>query len=81
MNTGIVILLAPYAVSIFSEDAATLAFAAGFLRALCLVAPLLTFYRVISGHLTGAGDTAGTGDYGNFCGTVCGLRFMASDKF
>ncbi len=50
-------VFAPTAVSVFSDDAATIASGIGFLRALCLAAPLLTFYRVISGHLTAAGDT------------------------
>ena len=44
-------------VNIFTDDAVTISQGAGFLRALCVAAPLLTFYRVISGHLMGAGDT------------------------
>lgn len=44
-------------VNIFTDDPGTIARGVGFLRTLCVAAPLLTFYRVLSGHLTGAGDT------------------------
>ncbi|MFW5976760.1 MAG: MATE family efflux transporter [Bacillota bacterium] len=50
-------IFAPGLVKIFTEDAATIPFAVGFLRALSLGAPIIAVYRVLSGVLTGAGDT------------------------
>lgn len=44
-------------IRIFTDDTATINFGIGFLRALSLGSPILAFYLVLSGVLTGAGDT------------------------
>ncbi len=53
----IVIYFAPDLVAFFTDDPVTKDFARQFLRVLGLGAPILTLYSVISGLLTGAGDT------------------------
>jgi putative MATE family efflux protein len=54
---AVLIGLAPQAARIFTQEPTTIAHAVGFLRALSLGAPIFATYMVMSGVLTGAGDT------------------------
>ena len=78
---GICLLLsAPLAVRIFTDDAPTIAHGVWFLRTLSVGAPIFALHSVLSGLLTGAGDTR-TGFYGSVMSQtffMLGLSYVAS---
>ncbi len=50
-------IFAPSVVELFTDDQLTIRYGSGFLRALCIGAPIFTFRGILAGLLTAAGDT------------------------